>query len=150
MTVAGVSIPVTQIYYTVEISTHFSLVPHTCVSELGQHWLRQWLVSSSAPSHHHNLCWLILNWTPGKKTITEIRIEIIFIKIDACEIVVCQNGGHYFLGEMSYRKGGLARPQSSSCPIERSIHMNRLLPSMHILYYIMCTKTWQLHIVYMY
>ena len=27
-------------------------MPHVCVSELGQHWFRKWLVAYSAPSHY--------------------------------------------------------------------------------------------------
>ena len=42
-------------------------MPHTCVSELGQHKVRQWLVSCSAPSHYLKQCWLIVNWTNGNK-----------------------------------------------------------------------------------
>ena len=34
--------------------THLSLMPHICVSELGQHWFRLWLVAWSAPSHYLN------------------------------------------------------------------------------------------------
>ena len=43
--------------------THFPLVPHICISESGQHWIRQWLVAYSAPSHYLNQCWVIVNWT---------------------------------------------------------------------------------------
>ena len=35
------------------------LVPHICVSEWGQHWLRQWLVVFSAPKHNLKRCWLL-------------------------------------------------------------------------------------------
>ena len=47
--------------------THLPLVPHICVSELGQHWFRQWLVAYSAPSHYRNQCWFIVNWTLRNK-----------------------------------------------------------------------------------
>ena len=43
--------------------THLPLVPHICISELGQHWFRKWLVAYSAPSHYLNQCCLIVNWT---------------------------------------------------------------------------------------
>ena len=43
------------------------LVPHICVSKLGQHWFRQWLVACSAPSHCLDQCWLIVNWTLRNK-----------------------------------------------------------------------------------
>ena len=49
------------------ILNHIPLVPHICVSESGQYWLRWWLVAYSAPSHHKNQCWVIVNWTLRNK-----------------------------------------------------------------------------------
>ena len=49
------------------ISSYLPLVPHICVSELGHHWFRYWLVAYSAPSHYLNQCWRIVHWTPGDK-----------------------------------------------------------------------------------
>ena len=77
-------------------------VPHICVSELGQHWFRLWLVAFSAPSHCLNLCWLIVNCTNGNKIRwNSNRNSVIFIGENAFEIVVCQNGGHFVQGKMS-------------------------------------------------
>ena len=45
----------------------FPLVPHTCVSVLGYHWFRRWLVACSAPSHCLNQCCLFVNRTLGNK-----------------------------------------------------------------------------------
>ena len=45
----------------------FPLVPHTCVSVLGYHWFRWWLVACSAPSHCLNQCCLFVNRTLGNK-----------------------------------------------------------------------------------
>ena len=42
-------------------------MPQICVSELGHHWFRFWLVACSAPSHYLNQCWFIVDWTPGNK-----------------------------------------------------------------------------------
>ena len=42
-------------------------MPLICVSELGQYWLRWWLVAYSAPSHYLNQCWLIVNCTLKNK-----------------------------------------------------------------------------------
>ena len=39
-----------------------SLVLHICVSELGQHWFRQWIVAWSAQSHYLNQWWNIVNF----------------------------------------------------------------------------------------
>ena len=44
---------------------HLPLVPHKCVSELGKHWFRWWLVTCPAPSLYLSKYWLIANWTPG-------------------------------------------------------------------------------------
>ena len=54
--------------------THLPLVPHVCVSESHQHWLRLWLVAYSAPSHYLNQCWDIVNWTLGTN-FSEISIK---------------------------------------------------------------------------
>ena len=43
------------------------LVPHICVSELGQHWSRHWLVACSVHSHFLDQCCRIVNWTPRNK-----------------------------------------------------------------------------------
>ena len=61
--------------------THLPLVPHIYVSEIAQHWFRQWLGASSAPSHYLNQCWLVVNWTPGNKfRWNSNRNSIIFIQ----------------------------------------------------------------------
>ena len=40
---------------------HSGLVKYSCISELGHHWFRLWLVACSAPSLCLNQCWLIVN-----------------------------------------------------------------------------------------
>ena len=45
--------------WTKNALNHIFLVPHICVSDLGQFWFRKWLVASSAPSHYMNQYWLI-------------------------------------------------------------------------------------------
>ena len=47
--------------------TDSSLVPHICVSEMGQQWFRSWLAAYSVPSHYLNQCSLIVNWTLRSK-----------------------------------------------------------------------------------
>ena len=76
--------------------THLPLEPHICVNELGPHWFRYWFVTYLAPSHYLNQCWLIVNWTLGNKL--QWRIQE-----NAIENVVCQNGGHFVQGEMSWQ-----------------------------------------------
>ena len=49
------------------VLTHLPLVPHICVSELGHHWFRYWLVACSVSSHYLNRCWHSVNWTLGNK-----------------------------------------------------------------------------------
>ena len=78
------------------------LMPHICVSELGQHWFRQWLVACSVPSHYLNKCWFIAKWTPGNKfQWNSNRNSTIFIQETSSEIVVWQNSGQFVQGEMS-------------------------------------------------
>ena len=41
------------------------LVPHRCVSESGQNWLRYWLVAYAAPIHYRNQRWVIVSVNPN-------------------------------------------------------------------------------------
>ena len=85
------------------VLTHlYQLLPHICVSELGHHWFRQWLVVCSVPSHYLNQNWLIVNWTLGNKFQWNFnRKSIIFIRENAFGIVVCHNDGHFVRGKMN-------------------------------------------------
>ena len=64
-------------------STHLCLVVHICVSESGQHWFREWLVTYSAPSHYLNRFWAIVYWTLGVELVElmeanyEFHVELI-------------------------------------------------------------------------
>ena len=49
--------------YQIPLTTHI----HVCVSELGQHRFRQWLIAYSVASPYINQCWLIVNWTHRNK-----------------------------------------------------------------------------------
>ena len=40
---------------------------HICVTELGHHWFRWWVVARAAPSHHRNQCWLLINHVPRNR-----------------------------------------------------------------------------------
>ena len=83
--------------------THLPLVTHTCVSELGHHWFRWWLVACLVPSHYLNQCWFIVNWTSGNKFQWNFNRNIIIVNQEnAFGNVVCHNGGHFVQGEMSY------------------------------------------------
>ena len=42
--------------------THLALVLQICISEVGEHWFRQWLGAEQATSHYLNQCWFIVNW----------------------------------------------------------------------------------------
>ena len=71
--------------------THLPLVPRICVSELGKHWFRQWLVAWSAPSHYQNQCWFIVNWTLGNKLQwNQNQNTKVFIHENAFDCVVCE------------------------------------------------------------
>ena len=84
---------------------------HICVSQLGLHWFRLWLVPCSAPCNNLNQCWLIVNWTPGNKFQWNSNLNSdIFIHENAFEIAVCRNGGHLVQGEMSYEQSYVPIP----------------------------------------
>ena len=71
--------------------THWGRVTHICVVELDHHWLRQWLVACSAPSHYLNTCWNIVNWTCRNKLQWNFyQNSNIFIQEIAFENVVCK------------------------------------------------------------
>ena len=54
------------------------------------HWLRQWLVAWSAPSHYQNQCWNIVNKTLRNKLQWNFnRNSNIFIQENVFESVVC-------------------------------------------------------------
>ena len=78
-------------FYMYIILTHLPLVPHKCVSELGQHWFRSWLVTFSAPSRYLNQCWVIFNWTLRNKLHWNYNQNTkIFIHENAAENIVCE------------------------------------------------------------
>ena len=71
--------------------THLPLVPHICVSELGQHWFRWWLVSYSAPIHYLNQCWVIANWTIRNKFKWNFNQNTkLFIHKNVSEDIICK------------------------------------------------------------
>ena len=80
---------------------HLSLVPHICINEAGPNWLRQWLVTCWAPSHHLNQCWDIVNWTLRKKLQwnfnqnTKLLIHENASKSIVCEKVAIWSGGRW-------------------------------------------------------
>ena len=74
--------------------THLPLAPHICVSELVEHWFREWLLSYSAPSHYLNLCWVIFNWTFRNKLRWNFDIKTkLFINKKESENIVCEKVG---------------------------------------------------------
>ena len=77
----------------------YPLVPHKCVSGLGQHWFRQWLVANSMPSHYLNQCWAIINWTLREKLQWNFNWNTkLCIHDDVFQNVVSENGGHFVQG----------------------------------------------------
>ena len=73
------------------ILTHWGRVKHICISNLGYHWFRLWLVACSAPSHYLNRCWHIVDWTFGSKFQWNFYQHLnIFIQENAFEDVVCE------------------------------------------------------------
>ena len=67
------------------------IVPHICISELGQHWFRWWLVACSAPSQYLNQCWVTVNWTLRNKLQWNFnQTTKLFIHKNASENIVCE------------------------------------------------------------
>ena len=72
-------------------STQLPLVPHMCVNELGQHWLRLWLVAWWAPSHYLNQYRNIVNWALTNKLQWNFKQNIkLFIRENPSENIVCE------------------------------------------------------------
>ena len=75
-------------------------MPHICISELGQHWFRYWLVACSVPSHYLNQNWLIVNWTLRNKLQWNSNQNTkLFIHENAFENVVCKMAAILSRGE---------------------------------------------------
>ena len=69
--------------------THWGRVTHICVSKLGHHCFRWWLVVCSVSSHHLNQCSNIVNWTLRNKLLWNLnRNSCIFTQENASENVV--------------------------------------------------------------
>ena len=69
--------------------TRLPQVPHICVSELSQHWLRYWLVAYMVPRHYLNWCCIFVNWTPRNKFQSHFNQNTtLFINENAFENIV--------------------------------------------------------------
>ena len=86
------------------VLTRLPLVPHICASELGQHWSRQWLVTSSVPSCYLNQHWFIVTWTLRTKLQGNLnRNTLFFVHGKAFENIDCEIEGTFFPAEMNKR-----------------------------------------------
>ena len=64
---------------------------HICVSELRQHWFRQYLVAYLPPSYYLKQCWVIVNWTLiNKHQWNCYRNTKLFIHKNASENIICK------------------------------------------------------------
>ena len=69
--------------------THWGRAMYICVSELGHHWFRWWLVACLVPSHYLNQCWVIVIWTIRNEIQWDInRNSNIFMQENAFENVI--------------------------------------------------------------
>ena len=58
---------------------------------IGQHWLRQWLVTYFAPSHYLNQCWVIAIWALRNKLQWNFnQNKKLFIHENTSENIVCE------------------------------------------------------------
>ena len=82
---------------------YWSLVTHTCFSELGHHWFRLWLFTCWAPSRYLNQCWLIcstfyLNGRIQYYSLLKILLKTLpFLAVTICinTLRPRQNGRHF-------------------------------------------------------
>ena len=82
--------------------SHLPLVTHICLSELGHHWFRWWLVTCSVPSHYLNQCWFLVNWGPLGTNIREVwRRYKTFLSWKCIWKYSLWDGGHFVQKEMS-------------------------------------------------
>ena len=73
------------------ILIHLPPVPHICVRESDEHWVRYWLFAYSTPSHYLNQCWNIVNWAHRNKSHWNIHQNTkLFIQENAFENIVCE------------------------------------------------------------
>ena len=80
--------------------THLPLVLHIYISESGQHWFRQWVVTYSAPSRYLNQCSVIVNCTLRNKLQWNFNQNTkIFSHEIAFEIIVCDMAAILFRGK---------------------------------------------------
>ena len=79
--------------------THLPLVLHICVTELGQHGFRLWLVAYTAPSHYFNQCWVFVNWTCRKQLQWNSNEDTkFFIHKNAYRNIVCEMAAILYRG----------------------------------------------------
>ena len=68
--------------------THWGWVTLICITSLGHHWFRWWLVACLVPSHYLNQCCIIVNWTHSNKLQSNcFRNSYIFIQANEIEYV---------------------------------------------------------------
>ena len=84
--------------------THLTLVPHICICELAQHWMRWWLVTYLVPSHYMK-SWTdidLLSIGPLATNFSEIwiRIKKFFINENTFENSVCKKAAILFRGRL--------------------------------------------------
>ena len=79
MLLAGTQVPISRLTY------------HSRAPELNHHWFRWWLVACSAPSHHLNQCWIIINWAHRNKLQWNLNQNTqLFIHENASENILCE------------------------------------------------------------
>ena len=76
---------------------------HICVTNLGHHWFRWWLVTWSVPSHYLNQCCIIVNWTLRNKNSVKLYSKFKYFHSGKC-IWKCylENVSHFVSASMGY------------------------------------------------
>ena len=108
------------------------LVPHICVGELGQHWVRYWPGGEQAQCHYLKQCWFIINQTLGnKRRWNSNKNKKYFHSWKCIWIYRLWNGGHIVNDVVVSQHVSAATSPGHSTPIMKE---NMLLISVYELY----------------
>ena len=69
-------------------STHWDPSTNRCVSELGLHGVRLWLVAGKTPRHYLNQCWLVVNWILMDLSINSVKRHKKYLKMASAPLCI--------------------------------------------------------------
>ena len=124
---------------------YWGRVTYICVGELCQHWFRQWLVAWTAPSHHLNQCWNIVNSTPRNTFQWNfISHSKVFIQENAFENVIGKYRPFHFGPNML--RCPCREPQLLICWGLFAHHSTEVRPVWHVVCFCIIYKALPVHV----